>query len=371
MSKKQGDTLRAGIFLAVGLAVFTVAIFLLGEKSALFTRTTTLHVSFRDISGLVVGASVRLAGLQVGSVAELSFPEQLEVKETRVRLVVQTKYMDRIRADSRAFIDSAGLLGDKVLNISMGSSEAARLEDGATLQAGSSVSFETLSDNLDQAVRSVANITRSLDKLVQDDNTTKLTHDVSRIAGSLANILSTVESGPGLLHRLIYDPKYAEQVGEILADMRALARRANGAVEKVEAVVAQVERGPGTLHELVYGQKGAEALDELASAAREINAIVREVREGDGVLHTLVYEEDRGNFLRDLNELSATLNRVVQDVDKGRGTIGGLLRDPTVYEDLKSVLGNVQRNVLLKSLIRFTVEQEGLRRAEEAPVVRE
>ncbi len=369
MSKKQADTLRAGIFLTVGIVVFTVAIFLLGEKSALFTRTTTLYVSFQDISGLSVGAPVRLAGLEVGTVAELSFPKQLTAKETRVRFVVQTKYMERIRADSRAFIDSAGLLGDKVLNISMGSPEAAALENGATLEAGRSVSFEALADNLDQAVKSVANITRSLDALVQDDKTKKVTQDVSRITDSLANILSTVESGPGLVHRLLYDPKYADQVGEILVETRALVRRTNGAVSKVEAVVAQVERGPGTLHELVYGAKGGEALDQLAGAAREINDVVRQVREGSGVLHTLVYEEDRGNFLRDLNELSATLNRMVQDVDKGRGTIGGLLRDPTVYEDLKTILGNVQRNVLLKALIRFTIDEEGLRKAEEAPQV--
>jgi phospholipid/cholesterol/gamma-HCH transport system substrate-binding protein len=350
--------------------VFTFAIFLLGQKSALFSSTTTLYVSFADISGLNVGAPVRLAGLEVGSVAELSFPERLDVKETRVRLVVQTKYMERIRKDSRAFIDSAGLLGDKVLNISMGSPEAPRLEDGDTLETGTTVTFEAISKNLDEALQRVASITKSLDEIVQDEGTAKLPQDLSRITGSLANILSTVESGPGVAHRLIYDPKYAEQVEGILADTRTLARRASGAVASVEAVVAEVERGQGTLHDLIYGQNGKQAVEQLAGAAREIHDVVRAVREGDGVLHTLVYAQDQGNFLRDLNELSATLNRVVQDVDKGRGTVGGLLRDPTVYEDLKSVLGNVKRNVLLKALIRFTMEEQGLRRMENAPEVK-
>ena len=67
--------------------------------------------------------------------------------------------------------------------------------------------------------------------------------------------------------------------------------------------------------------------------------------------------------------MSAVLNRIVQDVDKGRGTLGGLLRDPTVYEDLKTVLGNVKRNTLFKALVRFTMENEQLRRAEDAPEV--
>jgi phospholipid/cholesterol/gamma-HCH transport system substrate-binding protein len=67
--------------------------------------------------------------------------------------------------------------------------------------------------------------------------------------------------------------------------------------------------------------------------------------------------------------MATTLNRMVQDVDQGRGSLGGLLRDPTVYEDLKSVLGNVKRNVLFKALIRFTTEQEQLRRVDKAPTV--
>jgi hypothetical protein len=40
------------------------------------------------------------------------------------------------------------------------------------------------------------------------------------------------------------------------------------------------------------------------------------------------------------------------------GTLGGLLKDPTVYEDLNTVLGNVKRNTLFKALIRYTVEED-------------
>ena len=59
----------------------------------------------------------------------------------------------------------------------------------------------------------------------------------------------------------------------------------------------------------------------------------------------------------------------MSDVDKGQGSLGGLLRDPSVYEDLKQLLGNVKRNVLFKALIRFTAENEQLRRADHAPTV--
>ena len=50
------------------------------------------------------------------------------------------------------------------------------------------------------------------------------------------------------------------------------------------------------------------------------------------------------------------------NLEKGRGTVGGLMVDPSVYEDLKTILGNVQRNVLLKALIRFTIKQGDIER---------
>jgi phospholipid/cholesterol/gamma-HCH transport system substrate-binding protein len=42
-------------------------------------------------------------------------------------------------------------------------------------------------------------------------------------------------------------------------------------------------------------------------------------------------------------------------VASGEGTVGGLISDPTVYEDLRQVLGNVRRNRVLRSLVRFSL----------------
>ncbi|HEY6880099.1 MAG TPA: MlaD family protein, partial [Polyangiales bacterium] len=363
----EKDVLRAGVFVVVGAIVFTVAIFLLGQKSALFSRTTSLFVQFEDISGLVVGAPVRLAGLEIGNVAALKFSEELSEKKTLVRLVVQSRYLPRIRANSEAFIDSNGLLGDKIVNISMGDPKAAELHDGATLRAGKSLSFDELSASAARALGSASKVAAAVEELVADGRTKQMRDDVAHAAGSLSRLLAEAEQGDGVAHRLLYDRRYADDVAQILAHTRALSARAQTAVAHVDAMLAEVERGDGTLHALIYGEEGKRALSNLSSAAGELSALTSAVREGDGVLHTLIYDRDQGNFLRDLDALTATLNRIVQDVDRGRGTVGGLLRDPTVYEDLKTLLGNVQRNVLFKALVRLTIDQEGLRRVEPAP----
>jgi phospholipid/cholesterol/gamma-HCH transport system substrate-binding protein len=367
--KKHVNELRAGIFVAIGVVIFTVAIFLLGQKSALFTRNTELFVAFRDISGLAVGAPVRLSGLEVGTVSAIALSQDLHEKKTRVRLLVQTRYLSRIRADSEALIDSAGLLGDKVVNISLGSPEAKALGAGATLKTGQAVNFDTLSSGLNRAVSSLTRIAGKVESIVGSEQTTQVQEDVARITASLANVMEQVERGDGLLHQVIYDPRYAQQVSATLNDVRAVADNARRATGRLDAVVAQVEHGDGTMHALLYGTEGKDALVSLSRAAGEIGAVVRAVREQDGVLHALVYEPENKEFVTQLNEMAATLNRMVQDVDQGRGSLGGLLRDPTVYEDLKSVLGNVKRNVLFKALIRFTAESEQLRRSDKVPSV--
>jgi phospholipid/cholesterol/gamma-HCH transport system substrate-binding protein len=363
-AKRSNDALRAGLFVAVGLVIFTVAIFLLGQKSALFSRTTTLYVRFADISGLTVGAPVRLAGLEVGSVAGLTFPEELDRKETRVKLVVLSKYMGRIRADSRAFIESAGLLGDKIINVSLGTAAAPELRDGDELPAGKRVDFDSIAESVDQAVGTVARIGTSLERIVADGRTEQVQGDVARITGSLANILGEVEHGPGLAHKLLYDPAFASDAEHILGDVRAMATRASHAVGRADRVLAELEGGDGTLHALVYGQEGKEALAHLADASKEVDSLLSEVRDGKGLLHELVYSEGGGSLMKDLGELGRVLRKAGEDIDKGRGTLGGLVKDPTVYEDLKTTLGNVKRNVMFKALIRWTVDKEDLRKVE-------
>jgi phospholipid/cholesterol/gamma-HCH transport system substrate-binding protein len=302
-------------------------------------------------------------------VAAISFPKDLENKLARVRLQVRSSYLERIRTDSRAFVDSNGLLGDKIINISMGDASLPQLKDGDTIESGQTLTFEALSNTLHEAINSVNDVARDAQLLFGDMRENRVQEDVKRITTSIANILSEVESGKGTAHRLIYDPRYAEELQGTLSHARGIAKATERAMQRVDAVLAEVERGDGGLHQLVYGTTTTDALHELSEAGREIAAVVREVREGDGLLHTLVYDEDRTSFIRELDELSATLNRMVKEIDQGRGTIGGLIKDPTVYEDFKTVLGNVRRNVVFKSLVRFTLERDNVRRADEAPEV--
>ena len=368
-ASQKNDQVRAGLFVLAGLVVFVLVVFLLGRKSALFAPTDTLFVSFKEVNGLTVGSPVRLSGLEVGSVEAITFPKDLGNKSAVVKLAVRTAYMERVREDSRAFIDTNGLLGDKIINISIGDPSLPPVRDGATLQAGETLTFESLANTLHGAIDSVKHVAQKAELVLGQTADSRVQGDIQRITSSLANVLEEVESGKGSLHSLIYEPSYAAELADTLTHARLLAQQTRSAMDRVSRVLAEVESGDGGLHRLVYGPAAADAAEEFAVAAREITSVLHEVREGNGLAHTLIYDDDAADLVVQLDAFATTLNRMSSEVDDGRGTLGGLVKDPTVYEDLKTVLGNVKRNVLFKTLIRATIEDDGLRRPEQAPQV--
>ena len=66
-------------------------------------------------------------------------------------------------------------------------------------------------------------------------------------------------------------------------------------------------------------------------------------------------------------QILADLHAIVANVRAGKGTLGALLNDPSVYEDLKVLLGNVERNKSLRALVRYSIEQDEASRANAAP----
>jgi phospholipid/cholesterol/gamma-HCH transport system substrate-binding protein len=365
--KERRTALRVGIFLSLGVAALVLAVFLLGSKGGLFESKSTLFVHFDDISGLVAGAPVRLAGLDVGTVHKITFSDDLSQRQASVELSIKDRVMPRVREDSRAVIDSKGLLGDKLVNISIGSSQSPQLQDGGTLQARPSFSIEQMIGKVDDVVGSVKHVTDEAGTFLEGLAEPQVRTDLQRILHSTAGLMEGVEQGDGFAHRLIYDREYAEHISGILAETQRGMAALRGAIEHVQGIADSVRTGSGTLHALIYDKSGSQALEDLRLASAELAALVHAVRSEPGLLHTLIYDEKSGEMLKEWNDFSQRVNRLSKNVEQGRGTLGGLIVDPSVYEDLKSVLGNIERNVLFKALIRYTIKEDELKRPATLP----
>src|SRR6266849_9969125 len=114
---------RVGIFVVLALLFLSIGIFLIGDKDFLFSSTYRLKADFQNVGGLNNGADVRVGGIHQGTVKEIDLPFQPEGKVTVV-MNLRGPTRTIIKKDSRASIKTEGLLGDKYVEISFGSTKA-------------------------------------------------------------------------------------------------------------------------------------------------------------------------------------------------------------------------------------------------------
>ncbi|NVJ25416.1 MCE family protein [Myxococcus sp. AM011] len=348
--------LRAGLFVAIGLAVAGVVVFFIGQESRLFQRHHLYRAYFVNVQGLSDQSPVWLGGLEVGKVTGIYFSEDPKDPKLEVRLQVSAKYADRVKEDSLAQLTSMGVLGDKAVDISLGSPASPPVEPGGVLSSSTSGDLTNLLKSASEVMDNSVAISKSLLKTVDAYGDPQLATDVQRSMAALRGVLEQVQSGDGVLHALIYDKEAGREVRTLMASASSAAQRVDGAVGHVEALLREVRTGDGTAHALIYGDEGAIALRELGSAAGQLAGLIEDAKKSpNGAVHQLVYGDASGMFA-DLGAAAADLKKITATVAKGDGTVGGLISDPTVYEDLREVLGNVKRNRILRALVRFSLD---------------
>jgi phospholipid/cholesterol/gamma-HCH transport system substrate-binding protein len=257
MKAKKLTEIKVGIFVVVILFLFGVGVFVIGSHQKYFQRQYALWASFSNIQGLIVGAPVSLAGLTVGRVNTIIFPEDPREKTIKVELKIKKGVQKRIRKDSIASIQTMGLLGDKYVEISLGSPENKVLQDGDYIESAHPFDLFAYATKLEEAI---------------------------------------------------------DVINTILVDVREIS--------------SQVRGGKGLLHAILYDPAGGELVNNLSSAAKSADNIVKKV-------------------------------------ERGEGTLGGIINDPTVYEDLKVILGGAKRSTIIKGLIRYTIMKKKTEQGEE------
>src|SRR5438105_1796454 len=114
MEKHHNMRWIVGLFVIAGLVLFTLAIYMLGKQRNIFGASFRLNCIFKNVSGLQVGNNVRFAGINVGTVENISILSDTTV---RVKMVIDKNVKKYIKRDAQAIIGSEGLMGDKIVNI--------------------------------------------------------------------------------------------------------------------------------------------------------------------------------------------------------------------------------------------------------------
>ncbi len=354
-SNEQRLALRVGIFVAVAMGLAGLIVFLIGQETRFFEREVKYFAYFENVEGLTEESPVWLGGLEVGRVDGVSFPSKPGEKRLEVRLKLSAKHASRVRVDSVARLSSLGVLGDKAVDISIGSPDQAVIPPGGEIPGATGGDLASLMKGASKVMEDSLAVTGAVRKAVEVYADPKMAEDLAVSMRSLRMMLEEVEKGDGALHALIYDKQTGTEVRQLVANASRTALRMEKAVGHVEGLLNEVRNGDGTAHALIYGQEGATALKELGAAAGQLAVLLEDAKKNpDGAVHQLVYG-NAGNMLADLGSAAADIKQITSMVARGEGSLGGILKDPTVYEDLREVVGNVRRNRVLRALVRFAI----------------
>jgi phospholipid/cholesterol/gamma-HCH transport system substrate-binding protein len=345
--------LRVGAFVLASLLVFAGLVYMLGRSAGLFERQYRLVAGFSQIGGLIQGATVRLAGVPVGHVGQIRLPEAGEAK-VRVELLIARRVQDRIRADSVARIETLGLLGDKIIDVTIGSSGAAILAEGAELRTEDALDTARLTQQGGELLRNLVDLSTELRATLARIAGSPVGGDVADTMRALRNLVTEIEKGQGALHRLVYDRK----LGTALADAGETLRQLGETVRRIDRVLAD-PRSAGLAAE------AERTFSEARGAAERVNRILREVEEGRGTLHALVYDEAR--VLRDLEAFLARAATLLAGLERGDGALGVLHRDPDAARAARRVV--TAANGLAEAIERARTDDSVLRALLEDPAL--
>ncbi|MHB1278908.1 MAG: MlaD family protein [Bacteroidia bacterium] len=208
---KEKFKIRLGLFAVGGMLLFVAAIFVIGRQKNLFDPVFTVNATFYNVSGLQVGNNIRFAGINVGTVNGITI---LNDSMVVVELMVKTSVQPFIKKDSEVAIGSEGIIGDRLLVISQGGATTPPVREGDYLPSTEPIETDAIMASLE----------------VTALNAELMSYD-------LAEIVSNINSGKGILGRLISDSTMADDLGKTMNNLESSTK---GLEQNMEAVKGSI-----------------------------------------------------------------------------------------------------------------------------------
>jgi len=139
MNKYSMETI-VGIFVVIGIVCLGYMTVRLGDVPFLAGNDNIFYARFTSVSGLRTGSPVEVYGLEVGSVEGLNIDQSLQMAVVRMRVRKDVKIFN----DSSAAIKTAGLIGDKYIQIDPGGAEEPLEPGGWIIQTSSPMDLEEI-----------------------------------------------------------------------------------------------------------------------------------------------------------------------------------------------------------------------------------
>jgi phospholipid/cholesterol/gamma-HCH transport system substrate-binding protein len=289
--------ITVGIFVALGILIFVVAVLTLGGQKKTFEQKSTLRAIFKDVNGLQPGNNVWFSGVKVGTIKKISFTPDAMVE---VVMSIQSKTMQYVKRDSKAKISSEGLIGNKIVVILPGSTTAPAVPEDAVLVTDSGLSSDEMMATLQQNNNNLLGIT-----------------------GNIKTITDRLMNGQGSAGKILSDDQLANQLQAAINSFRIASAQVQKIASDVANYTAQLQSEGSLTNNLVHDTV---VFNRLKATAMEIHQASATIKESSN----------------SIQRITANIENVSRRLDSTGSPVGVLLNDEEAGRNLKMTLDNLQ-----------------------------
>jgi phospholipid/cholesterol/gamma-HCH transport system substrate-binding protein len=296
---------RLGIFVVLAAIAAVVIIEIVGGIER-FQPGYQVRAAFDTVQDLQKGARVKMAGVEVGRVKEIT------LDETNNKVIVTMKMHKgtAVRTDSVATIKFTGLLGQNFVSLDFGTKHAPIATEGAMLASAEQPDLSEIMAKVDNVASGVQNLTKSF------------------TGDKIENLL-----------------------GPFTDFLKANREPLTATIANLQAVSSQIAQGKGTVGKMIYDDalynsayssvtNFQDAAEQIKLTVADARKIVNQVNAGEGTVGKLLHDEALYN---ETTESMSNLKEILQKINQGQGTVGKIINDQELYKNAKMTLQKLDK----------------------------
>ena len=276
MGKSTSQKIKVGVFVVVGTVLLILALYFIGSRQQMFSKTIQLYGVFENAGGLQLGNNVRYSGVNVGTVSNI---EMVEEGKINVEMSIEAKTARFIKKDAIASISSDGLVGSMVVNILPGENESAQqVISGDQIQVHAKVSTDQMLETLNKT----------------NENIALLTVD-------LLTITNKIVEGKGALGALVSDSLMARDIKQSAEELRKMTSGATAAIAKINMIISKIN----------YDESVAALILSDTVSRNQIQKVFVNLENSSD--HISEVTKDIEDYVKNIKSAKGTLNYITQD----------------------------------------------------------
>lgn len=280
MKRETSNKIKLGLFISVGMLVFIVGIYFIGEGQQLFRSTFRISGVFKDVAGLQAGNNVRLSGVNVGTVDLIRIESDSTI---RVEILIDEDTRMFIKKDASATIGSEGLMGNKVLIITPGTGGRDVIRNNDTIDTAMPMNLDDVFISLKSTIDYTSNITRDLAKItfnIQSGHGTigKLLMD-SSMRQNFDSTFINIKKGSAEFKALMVK---ANDLDDVLLSLRETMGNIETITNDAAVISGSLSAGKGTMGRLLMdstlGQNFDTTFIHLKEGSAGLNILMKKAK---------------------------------------------------------------------------------------------